>query len=277
MPPPRPGRSPRTAVTPSCRGPTGSSGRSAPAQPPAPTGITVPHLLTGLLWTTGNRLAVSSQDRRGEVYYLPRGELLGGICREATRLAEVIPGAGSDVVACESPGGTSFWRLPAGPLGRLAGESSAQSAAAAGVSVRARGSQIEVTGPGRAASGWFAPLAGEITAVAVSPDGSQVIAGDSAGNVGVVDPTAAGSRLVTVWRSPDNAPVVAVGWSGGPVASTGSGQTWRVPDCGDCGTDAGLIGAYRARASGCFSTRQAQYLSDRTMALLGLRRCGESW
>jgi hypothetical protein len=68
---------------------------------PTPTGIVVPRFLSGLSWVSGNRLVVYSEDRRGEVYYLPRAELLGVICRENTRLFEVVPDYGSDVVACE--------------------------------------------------------------------------------------------------------------------------------------------------------------------------------
>ena len=89
-------------------------------QPAEPTGIAVPAVPSGLLWSTGHRLLVYSQDQRGQVYYLPRAELLGTICREDTRLLDVIPDYGSDVVTCEGQGGATFWRLPTGPLaGRL--------------------------------------------------------------------------------------------------------------------------------------------------------------
>lgn len=245
---------------------------------PEPTGIAVPRLLSGLLWASGNRLVVYGQDVRGEVYYLPRAEPLGLICREDTRILQIVPDYGSDVVTCETPGGTSFWQLPAGPLGgRQQGESAARRATAGGVTVASRGASIQIRGPGPGATGWFQPLNGDITAAAVAPDGTQVVVGDALDGVAVIDVTAAEARVVTVWQSPDKAPVVAVGWAGGPVATTASGQTWRAGDCGACGTDAGLLNAYRARASGCFTTRQLQFMSNSTRLVLGLRECDRSW
>src|SRR5208282_3664009 len=67
---------------------------------PRPTGIAVPRLLSGLLWAPGNRLVVYGQDVRGEVYYLPRAEPLGLICREDTRIFQIVPDYGSDVITC---------------------------------------------------------------------------------------------------------------------------------------------------------------------------------
>src|SRR5208282_3428894 len=112
-----------------------------------------------------------------------------------------------------------------------------------------------------------------ITAAAVAPEGTQVVVGDALDGVAVIDVTAAESRVVTVWQSPDKAPIVAVGWVGGPVATTASRQTWRIGYCGACGTNAGLLNAYRARASGCFTTRQLQFMSNSTRLELGLREC----
>ncbi len=95
-------------------------------QPATATGIPVPAILSGVVWGVGDRLLVYSQDQRGQVYYLPRAELIGTVCTDLTRLFDVTLDYSSDVIGCEGQGGTTFWQLPSVPLAsRPPGESSA--------------------------------------------------------------------------------------------------------------------------------------------------------
>lgn len=242
-------------------------------EPATPTGIPVPVVLSGLLWTTGDRVVAYSEDQRGQVYYLPRAEPLGDVCWQDTRLFEVVPDDTSDVVACEGQGGTTFWSLPPGPLEHpLPGESGGRTRAADGVTVTSSGPQIQVRAP-QLNSGWFQPLDSDISAVGIADSGKRVILGDTVGEVAVLDLESGYAANVVTWDAPDRSPIVAVGWDNGPVVTTRSGQTWRPADCADCGTEAGLLGTYRARVSGCFSARQLASIGGATWPILGLREC----
>ncbi|MGO9884428.1 MAG: hypothetical protein ACLPV4_15605, partial [Solirubrobacteraceae bacterium] len=112
-----------------------------------------------------------------------------------------------------------------------------------------------------------------ISVIDVADGGQRVIVGDTLGEVAVIDVEHGYTQEVVAWNDPDHSPIRAVGWDSGPVATTASGQTWRVIDCADCGTDAGLLRAYRARITGCFTQRQLQYMATSTWQSLGLREC----
>jgi hypothetical protein len=242
-------------------------------QPAAPTGIAAPAVLSGVAWATGNRVILASEDQRGQVYFLPRAEPLGDICTQSDRLFAIVPDPGSAVVSCESQGNATFWRLPPGPLpGRQPGESTASSSTSGPVTVTTSDTQIEIRGPG-VDSGMFQPLSTKISVIDVADGGQRVIVGDTLGEVAVIDVEQGYTQEVVAWNDPDHSPIRAVGWDSGPVATTASGQTWRVTDCADCGTDAGLLRAYRARITGCFTQRQLQYMATSTWQSLGLREC----
>lgn len=242
-------------------------------QPATPTGIPVPRMLSDVTWATGDRIVVSSEDQRGQVYYLPRAEPLGTICVQSDRLFAVIPDAGSDAVACETPGGTTFWRLPPGPLPRKEpGESTVPSWPSGPVTVTKSGARIEIRGPS-VDSGMFQPLSTDISVVDVADGGKRVVVGDVAGEVAVIDVERGYTAEVVMWNDPDHSPITAVGWNRGPVATTASGQTWRFADCADCGTSAGLLRAFRARYTGCFTARQLGNIGASTWQALGLREC----
>jgi hypothetical protein len=242
-------------------------------QDAAPTGIPVPPILSGVTWATGDRVVIASQDQRGQVYYLPRAEPLGTICTQDGRLDMVISDAHSAVVSCESPGGTTFWQLPPDPLPRrMPGEVTASSWPDGPVTVTTSGPQIDIRGPG-VYSGMFSPLSADISIVDVTDSGKRVVVGDVLGEVAVIDVEDGYTADVVTWTDPDHSPITAVGWDGGPIASTASGQTWRIADCADCGTDAGLLRAYRARFTGCFSARQLAFMGSGTWQALGLREC----
>jgi hypothetical protein len=242
-------------------------------RPATPTGIAVPAILSGITWATDDRVIISSQDQRGQVYFLPRSELLGTICTQDQRLYAVIPGAGSAMVSCESPGGTTFWQLPAGPLlGRAPGEATRPSWTTGPLTVSTSGPQMDIRGP-RLNSGRFQPLSADISAVDVADSGKRVVVGDELGEVAVIDVEPGYTSEVVNWIDPDHSPITAVGWDSGPVATTASGQTWRIADCADCGTVAGLLHAFRARFTGCFTARQLAYMGAGTWQALGMREC----
>lgn len=239
----------------------------------APTGIAVPSIPSDVTWAAGDRVIVASEDQRGQVYSVRDGVPLGTICTQDGRLYAVIADASSAVVSCEAPGGTTFWQLPPGPLsGRVPGESSAPAWSTGPVTVRVSGDQIGIRGPG-VNTGMFQPLSTTISTVDVADHGKRVILGDSLGEVAVIDVEAGYTAEVVAWNDPDHSPISAVGWSGGPVASTASGQTWQIADCADCGTDAGLLRAFRARITGCFTARQLAFMGGSTWQALGLREC----
>ncbi len=241
---------------------------------PSPTGITVPTDVVGVAWITNDRAVVFSYDRRGEVYYLPRAELIGTVCRDVPRVREVRPSQGSDVIGCFGEGLSAFWRLPGGPLPtRPAGMSSELTAESAGVRVEARDGLARVIGPGTAVTNWFRPLLFDITAVTVSADGTRILIGGVAGDVAIVDRTAESASIATLWRAPDSAAISAVLWRDGPIVATASGQTWAVPDCGRCGTDTDLIDTFRDRFTGCLTERQLSYMDSYTRDTLGIRQC----
>jgi hypothetical protein len=238
-----------------------------------PTGIPVPRILSGVTWATGDRIVVASQDQRGQVYYLPRAEPLGTICTQNEGLDAVIPDSSSAVVACESPGITTFWRLPPGPLAhREPGESTASSWTSGPVTVTRSGASIDIRGPG-VDSGMFEPLGGFISVIDVADNGQRVVVGDVLGEVAVIDVQPGYFAEVVAWTDPDNSPIAAVGWDNGPVATTESGQTWRIADCAGCTTIGGLLRAFRDRVTGCFTVRQLQFMAARTWQALGLREC----
>jgi hypothetical protein len=242
-------------------------------EPATPTGIAVPRVLSGVAWSTRDRLVVYSEDQRGQVYYLPRAEPIGVICRQDTRLYEVVPDYSSDVVACEGYGGTAFWRLPSGPLAhRVAGESTSRTKMAADVTVASSGPRIQIHGPGLRTN-WFQPLGSDISAVDVADNGTRVVVGDTIGEVAVLDLRPGYATTVVAWVAPDHSPITAVGWNSGPIATTASGQTWRIADCADCATVGGLIRAYRARVTGCFTARQLRNIGSGMWAVLGMREC----
>jgi hypothetical protein len=242
-------------------------------QPARPTGIPVPPLLSEVTWATGDRIVVASEDGRGQVYYLPRAELLGTICTQSPRLTDVTPDTSSAIVACVSQGGTDFWRLPPGPLPhREPGEVSTLSWTAGAVTVTTSGPQIQIRGSG-GNSGMYQPLSGDISAVDVADGGTRVVVGDTLGEVAVIDVEDGYTASVVAWNDPDSSPITAVGWDSGPVVTTASGQTWQLADCAGCGTDIGLLRAFRARITGCFSARQLSYMGTGTWQALGLHEC----
>jgi hypothetical protein len=110
-------------------------------------------------------------------------------------------------------------------------------------------------------------VSGRITAMAASPDGTEVVVGSSTGDSGVVTVYDGRIGLTTRKIIPSQQPVTEAGWSDGPYVTAG-GQSWAVPECAGCDTDAGLLDAFRARITGCFNHSQLGWIDA-----LGVHEC----
>jgi hypothetical protein len=243
-----------------------------------PTGIAVPAALDDIRWVTGERIVLVSDSERGQVYYLPRAELLGHVCWDVQRPLTVGFDPESGVLSCVGAGLRSFWSLPPTPRSSpVPGESSATAVESPDLRMETSGVNARIfwrgaLGTGSTAS--FEPTEGIITAVSLSPSGRELIIGSQSGQATVIALSRQDARIVIEWHTPDYSPVTAVGWdAGGPVASTASGQTWSVPNCAGCTSDAGLLDAARARFEGCLTERQMQWIDDSVRARLGLILC----
>jgi hypothetical protein len=233
-----------------------------------PTGIPVRFAHSTLLWASGGRLVVSSGDVPAEVYLLRGAVRLGTMCDDLNQPAEVRPAAASDVVACVSPVGISFYRLPAGPLpARERTGTRALSVTAGSTPIRADAGAL-IAGTHAAVP----VVSGRITAMAASPGGAHVVVGSSTGDSAVVTVYQGQIGLIVRKPVPSRQPVTEAGWSDSPFVTAG-GQSWAVPECGACDTNAGLLDAFRARISGCFNAAQIGWIDDKTRRALGVHEC----
>ncbi len=245
---------------------------AAAGAPLRPTGIVVPYLPRSLIWTTGDRVVILSSDRRGEVFYLPGAIPLGTVCKDMIRPARILVYPEAALVSCVSDGLHSVWRLPEAPVAVAVPAGSAK----AGVSARADGRTVVISASGSIPETTMTGFKGEVTAVAVRGDGTQIVAGDSWGNVAIIEKGTSEWTVVVPWAVPGGAAVTAVGWGDGPLVATAAGHTWRAPECDGCATDEGLLRTFRERFDRCFTSRQLSYIDIETRDSLGIRVCGAS-
>lgn len=246
-------------------------------RPLQPTGISVPIALNDVDWASGERLALGSDSELGTVVYLPRGETIGRLCAGAPSVAEMRLEAGGDAIACGGDA-RSIWRLPAAPA-----EAPKTPAAPLHDTIRSPYAEVEIRGTwarvslrgrlGSASAPPREPFGDGVTAAAFSPVGHQLALGSASGDVVVYGITRHGTRGVVAWAAPDSAGVSRLEWDHGFLASTASGQTWRLPDCSGCESGLGLVKAAQARFSGCFSDRQLAWINDENREVLGLIEC----
>jgi WD40 repeat protein len=242
----------------------------------SPTGIASPVALNDISWTEGERVVLASDSERGQVYYLPRQELLGPICSDVPRLQRVTINAGSQTAACVGTNLASVWSLVTGPRARAPGESNATTLQNSLARVQSNQAGLRVFWSGALGNGstnWFTPSGSTVTALAFSPDGHEIVVGSAGGEVTLVGLAREDARVTVEWHVPDSSPVTAVGWQNGPVASTASGQTWAAPSCSSCATDTGLLDAARERFTGCFTERQVEWVITTVRRRLGIRVC----
>ena len=248
-------------------------------QPPHPTGIAVPAEYNAATWASAGRVIIASSDFEGQVYYLPRSEYLGTVCRDVSQLNEVRFEPGTGTVGCLGGSGVnSFWNLPLPPL----------ASAPRAMSTRTTSTEHDLTLTAHGTSFqmfWAAPTGrldtpnlhwfdATITAVMMSPDAKQAVLGSASGEAAVIDAGPASIVEGGDWQVPDSSPIVAAGWMGDvPVVTTRSGQSWVVPGCSRCATDARLLQTLRTRLTGCFTSRQLQNIAGSVRDELGLRMC----
>jgi WD40 repeat protein len=243
---------------------------------PTPTGIALPSLLTDVVWASDERVILTSESERGQVFYLPRQEPLGHICWDVPRLQSVALDADGQTAACIGSNLNSLWNLPPGPRLRVLRESTVTRLQDRFASVQTKQARVKIYWHGTLGSGstaWFTPSDSTVTALAFGPDGREVVIGSASGEVTLVEFAREDARIAVEWHVPDSAPVTAVGWQDGPVANTASGQTWTVPSCVSCATDTGLLDVARERFTGCFTERQIAWVIDAVRQRLGVKLC----
>jgi len=241
-----------------------------------PTGIPVPASLGDLAWGSDERLLVVSDSAGGQVYFLPRAELIGAVCQRAPRVAAAWLEPGGEMVACEGDA-RSFWMLPAAPAPAPHLPAAAPrhlDSPYASIEVKGWRYRLSTRGSlGRLRADWEAPFESPITAAAFSPDDHQLALGSARGSVAVIGISRRGTVGLVSWSDPDGAPIASLRWTSDLDASTGSGQSWQVPTCPHCQTDAGLLATVRDRFSGCFSALQLDWIDAQARERLGLREC----
>jgi WD40 repeat protein len=244
---------------------------------PRPTGIPTPVSLNDLAWAQDERLVVVSDSALAQVYFLPRGELIGTICAYAPMTSGVQLEPGGETAACGG-NGRSFWRLPPAPR---------EAATAKPVDpprmVRSPYGRIKISGErerisvqglhGPTSTPWSKPFDSDVTAAAFSPESHQVVFGSLHGSVETLGLVSGGTILLSLWQAPDRSPIVDLRWHGDLVAETASGQIWEVPTCAGCESSPGMIAAAKSRFSGCFSERQLEWIDGGIRDQLGLREC----
>ncbi|MFS4104438.1 hypothetical protein [Streptomyces sp. PD-S100-1] len=248
-----------------------------PGRAPAPTGVAVPERTTTMGVLAKGRVVVGGQDQPTHVIRLADGGDLGVVCRDVPQLNLLTMSPYGDMVGCQGPYGLAFWQAPAGPRRALPGDRlrTETRAAAGAATVRSSGGSVRIglTGHGAVTMRLFTA---DVSALALSPDSSQLVAATARGDVTVVSLlTSDGyARVVAEWHIPGGRPPVAVGWSGAaPLVRTADDEVWEVPGCPGCTTDSGIVARVAERLSGCWTARQLKNVDGGTRRALGVTQC----
>lgn len=252
--------------------------RLSPGGHLAATGIAVPERTRTAGLLSGGRVIVGGQDRPARVIRLADGGDLGVVCRDVPQLEHLYLSSYGDLLGCWGPYNTNLWQAPAGPRRELPADSDLRtgtSAVGKTVEVRGDGERVLVEPTGR--PGFAMRLfSDDVDAVALSPDGSQLVAATSRGDVAVVSLRMSDghARVVARWRVPAGVPAVAVGWSGAsPLVKARDSSVWQVPSCPGCTTDEGLVARLKERLSGCWTARQLTNVDGGTRRALDVKEC----
>lgn len=240
-----------------------------------PTGVATPERTETAAVLSGGRVVVGGQDQPAHVVRLADGGDLGIVCRDVPQLGRVIPSDG--VLACLGPYNNALWQAPAGPRRAQAADGlRARTTVSGTFEVRADGGRVHVELTGRGAI-TLELFADKVIALALSPDGSQLVAATAQGDVAVVSLRMSDrrARVVARWRIPGGWPATAVSWPGtSPLVRARDGWVWKVPACPGCTSDAGLIERVRERLSGCWTARQLTNVDTDTRRAVGATECG---
>jgi hypothetical protein len=260
---------------------TGADGqlwRLSPGRAAEPTGIAVPERTNTVGLLRGGRVVVGGQDQPARVVRLADGGDLGTVCGGVTQLQILAMSPYGDQLGCWWPYLATLWQAPPGPRAALPADGLHAGATADGRTARARadGGRVLVEPAGQ--KGFSLRLFDDdVTALALSADGSQLVAATARGELAVVSLRMSDgvARVVASWRIPGGQPATAVGWSGTtPLAASGDGLVWQVPACPGCTTDQGLLARLKARLSGCWTARQLKSVDGATRRALGVQECG---
>jgi hypothetical protein len=254
--------------------------RLAPGRAPSATGVAVPERTETVGLLRGGRVVVGGQDQPTRVVRLADGGDLGTVCGDMPQLEILAMSPYGDQVGCWGLYATTLWQAPPGPLPRdtalpAGGLSTGATANGPTAAVRADGGSVVVQQSGQHAF-TLRLFTDPVSAVALSPDGSQLVAATSRGEVAVASLRMSDgvARVVAGWRIPGGQPAAAVGWSGtSPLAKSGDGLLWQVPSCPGCTTDEGLVARLKARLSGCWIPRQLQNVDAATRRTVGAHAC----
>ncbi|MFI6408522.1 hypothetical protein [Streptomyces sp. NPDC050548] len=255
--------------------------RLVPGHAPVPTGVAVSDRTYLTVVLPGERVAIGGQDQPMRVLHLPTHSDLGIICRDVPQVTNLRVSRDGTTANCLGYKADAVWQVPDGPVtGPVRVPlSSAARAEADGVLVESEGrrTRIRYRRDGKSyQSGWMTLFAGDVSAVAVSPDGRQVVIGSVAGDVAVVTTQTSTALRLVKWRVPDSSSVRALGWRDtDPVVQAADGHTWRVDGCPGCSTDQGLIKRLVSRMKGCWTApAQLHSLDAATRRTLHAHLCG---
>ncbi|MDX3454537.1 hypothetical protein PV396_21740 [Streptomyces sp. ME02-8801-2C] len=249
---------------------------------PAPTSIAVPERTETVGLLSGGRVIVGGQDRPALVIRLADGGELGVVCRDVPQLEHLYMSPYGDLLGCWGPYNATLWQAPAGPRRELAADGDLRtgtSSVGRAIEVRGDGGRVLVEPSGGTGFAMRLFTDDVVDALALSPDGSQLVAATGRGDVAVVSLQMSDgyARVVARWRVPAAVPAVAVGWSDAtPLVKARDGNIWQAPSCPGCTTDEGLIARLKARLSGCWTARQLTNVDDDTRRVLGVRECRPS-
>ncbi|WP_165683853.1 hypothetical protein [Streptomyces sp. KO7888] len=240
-----------------------------------PTGVATPERTETAAVLSGGRVVVGGQDQPAHVVRLADAGDLGIVCRDVPQLRRLVPS--DDVLVCRGPHNVTLWRAPAGPRRPRARDGlRAETTASGAFDVRADGGRVHIGLTGRGAF-TLDLFTDEVIALALSPDGSQLVATTAQGDVAVASlhMSDGRARVVARWRIPGGQPATAVSWPGtSPLVGARDGWVWAVPACPGCTTDSGLIERVKQRLSGCWGTEQLTNVDTVTRRAVGVTECG---
>ncbi|MEV5786457.1 hypothetical protein AB0L42_36500 [Streptomyces sp. NPDC052287] len=234
--------------------------RLVPGRAPQPTGVAVSDRTYLTVVLPGGRVAIGGQDQPMRVLHLATHSNLGIICRDIPQVTNLRVSSDGTTANCLGFKANAVWQVPSGPI---AGPvrvplSSAAKAEAHGVLVESTDHRTRIRyrrGGKSYQSDWMTLFAGDVSAVAVSPDGRQVVIGSTTGDVAVVTTQSATALQLVKWTVPNSSPVKALGWQNAdPVVQASDGHVWRVGGCPGCSTDQGMIKRLASRMKGCWNT-----------------------
>lgn len=257
------------------------------------TGLWVPDLLNSIAISKTGELLYTPKGWTTRVFDLRRAIPLAEVCRESSALALRLSFDGN-WLGCNYGAAELVWNLAdirpvvdsaQVPRMRVAAGDKAASILPSGpleVSVGGSTHIWDLTGSKARASATKESLSkriqlhGQLTTLALTPDGSALAVGSSAGEMLVADLAGGELNAVTTWASPDGSPVQAISLSGKEATIVTSTATWRIPVCVQCSQSLDkLVGAVHDRLLPCYPADIRTSVPERLLAKLDVHLCQE--